>query len=158
MTTITTTMGWVVSPSAGINSSADTLITVSHLNAHSFTAIILYTFATFITLSRYLHVALCTDLHIHYNTSPTHSHTRSRSIPDVGVPVKASCCFGFERPSYPAQNVSQKEFVTPNLDAVSKARIPAATGNATWLNTSPTFLIPGYGMGFSMIEFSFSGI
>ena len=47
-TTITTIMEWVANPSVGNNNSAKTLITVSHLNARSFLAIITHTLATFI--------------------------------------------------------------------------------------------------------------
>ena len=42
--TITTIMGWVVNPSAGINN----LTMVSHFIAHSFLAVITHTLTTFI--------------------------------------------------------------------------------------------------------------
>ena len=48
MTTIMTTMDWVVNPSVGINNSADALVSASHLNAYSFLAITTHTLATFI--------------------------------------------------------------------------------------------------------------
>lgn len=89
MATITTITGWVVNPNVGSNDSADILIVVSHLNAHSFLAFVTHTLPTFIILPLFT-CYIVYRLHI-VNASPTHPHIHSRCISDLGVAIESSC-------------------------------------------------------------------